>query len=336
MDKQEHNSGTGLNQNAMIQYLLGELPATWEETLEEQFFTDRESFAQLMMAEDRLIDAYLQGELSADQRARFESHFLVSDRRRQKIAFAQSLHRASEVYTAPVAAARLWSTSLLPRHFPNPTRQMALAAGVLLMLLGGIWLVLEARHGLTQSSSLSLPSVSKQEQAAPQSVERSQPVAEPEHLAGTIGRNEGGSQNNTEHSALVQPRLTQRMGRLRRILTLTIAPGREREVKEPLDRNEREWPVYIPACIRLLRLRLLLQSAADSGHYRVQLVTAEGEMILLPHPMPIRLTRDDRYAIILIPSRLLKSGDYVLTLLGDNGRDEYEELSDYYFSLRSR
>ena len=64
------------------QFLLGTLPESENEELDLRIISD-ESFAEeLSLAEHELIEDHLEGSLSGDETARFESNFLVSPERR--------------------------------------------------------------------------------------------------------------------------------------------------------------------------------------------------------------------------------------------------------------
>ena len=58
---------------------------------EQRVMTDSECMRDLHVAEDELVDDYVDGSLSDDQKARFEEHFLCSPERRQKLDFARAL-----------------------------------------------------------------------------------------------------------------------------------------------------------------------------------------------------------------------------------------------------
>src|SRR5690349_19219423 len=75
----------------MIRYLLGQLSAGERAELEERYFADDELFNELVSLENEIIDFYVQGKLSKDQRQQFESYFLANPERREKVRFAKSL-----------------------------------------------------------------------------------------------------------------------------------------------------------------------------------------------------------------------------------------------------
>lgn len=114
----------------LIRYLLGVLPDAVTERLDEQGLIDDDFADRLKLAEDDLIDAYVSGTLTGDMRERFESYYLASPRRREKVAFARRFLTAVDrtgsqlhaVAPTPVVSerSRAW-----------PFRLALIAAGVL-------------------------------------------------------------------------------------------------------------------------------------------------------------------------------------------------------------
>jgi hypothetical protein len=75
----------------LFRYLLGELSAADEATLDERAFVDDAWDAERAMAADDLIDAYLGGGLTSDQRQRFETRFLASSEHRKRFRLLRDL-----------------------------------------------------------------------------------------------------------------------------------------------------------------------------------------------------------------------------------------------------
>jgi CRP-like cAMP-binding protein len=94
-------SENGMDLQMMTEYLLGELPSVEREQLEELLFSDPAIYHRLMIAEDRLIDDYLCRQLSHKQQIRFEQYFLISDRRRAKLAMGQLLQTTISDFNEP-------------------------------------------------------------------------------------------------------------------------------------------------------------------------------------------------------------------------------------------
>ncbi|HSB10807.1 MAG TPA: hypothetical protein VLM38_15065, partial [Blastocatellia bacterium] len=145
----------GNDDGDLRRYLLGELNEAEQQRLEERLLTERELFDLLPVIEDELVDDYLGGQLSSDERGRFESYFVSTPDRRRKLSFAMALRRyvtaegeteapATEAATATrsvvgrssavIRQAAWWSRAL-----SSPYLRMATAALVMLGLGVGIW-----------------------------------------------------------------------------------------------------------------------------------------------------------------------------------------------------
>src|SRR5262249_47691435 len=132
----------------MFRYLLeaDKLPAHEVERFEDEYFGDDETFALLLAAEDELIDRYLRGELSAQERERFERHFLLSPRRRQKMDNAKAMRRVIPELAPPErqrlepASVRRSLFSWLPSWLNGPklVPGVAFAMAMLLIVVGWI------------------------------------------------------------------------------------------------------------------------------------------------------------------------------------------------------
>lgn len=113
-----------LDETLIRRYLLGKLPESEANSLEQQYFVDRESFEQVWAIENDLVDDYVAARLTIEDRGHFERHYLASPRHRERVASARSLQAAGR-------------KALRPRAVPGPG--WSLAAAVLLALIAG-WL----------------------------------------------------------------------------------------------------------------------------------------------------------------------------------------------------
>lgn len=82
------------------EYLLGRLNASAQEqqrALAESFYEDDERYEELSSVEDELLDQYVRGELSLEDRAGFTSYLahLPKEMAREKVAFAQALSQVA-------------------------------------------------------------------------------------------------------------------------------------------------------------------------------------------------------------------------------------------------
>ena len=129
-------------------YLLGKLPQGEQEKLEEQLMTQDDTFTQLLIHEDELIDEYVSGSLSAQEREAFERHFLAAPERRQKLGFAQALTKYVEA-SAPVPEKNPITLTSFAKVFmamlrlQQPLVQYSFAAIALVLTVGISWPILE-------------------------------------------------------------------------------------------------------------------------------------------------------------------------------------------------
>lgn len=111
-------------------YLLGDLDEQENKAVERQYFEDEARLDSVSAAEETLIDDYLAGRLSADDRAGFERVYLASPHHRRRVAVVRALGAAAAMRT-PVAA---------PRWVSRATWYAGLAAAAALLLAAGLWL----------------------------------------------------------------------------------------------------------------------------------------------------------------------------------------------------
>ena len=90
-----------LDDRRLRRYLLGELPDDERERLQAAYFADDALFARLLGVEDALVDAYVRGELTEGERARFEQRFGLTGRQLDRVKVARMLAGAAGT---PVAA----------------------------------------------------------------------------------------------------------------------------------------------------------------------------------------------------------------------------------------
>jgi tetratricopeptide (TPR) repeat protein len=151
-----------VNDNQLKRFLLGDVTSEEEAQLEDRLFDDRDFVHQLAVAEEELIDDYLRGRLTDDERNRFESHFMrphilsailpvgrltkigwvgLTDERREQLLMIKALKRYAE-NSKRGSAGRLGENRLdfrhWIRHFFTPISlsgvSWKLAAGALILL----------------------------------------------------------------------------------------------------------------------------------------------------------------------------------------------------------
>jgi len=111
-----------------IRYLLGLCSPAERERVEAEYFNDADAFEKMVGAEDDLIDAYARGELTTEERRRFEERFVNSSRGRERVQFARAFTGA---VVPPVVTKRVYGLA----------RIAAVAAVVVVVVLS--WLVID-------------------------------------------------------------------------------------------------------------------------------------------------------------------------------------------------
>ncbi len=121
-------------------YLLSLASDDQQQQVEERLLGDSNYCDQLVILEEELIDDYLLGVLPAEERNRFESHFLTTPKRKWKLALARDLkkHAANmqqTVITHAPQSTGWWQALLFPRWKPaafttGATAMLAIAISV--------------------------------------------------------------------------------------------------------------------------------------------------------------------------------------------------------------
>lgn len=120
----------------MTAYLLQELTEEEAERFEEQCFALEEWPADLESAEQELIDAYLNNELSKDRRIRFEKNYLTTDTRKARVLTADSFHK---VLPPPPPRQKAWLKEKLQALLQLPAVPQA-AAAILVLAISAVLL----------------------------------------------------------------------------------------------------------------------------------------------------------------------------------------------------
>jgi hypothetical protein len=131
----------GQEDRRLIRYVLGLLPDEDAERLDEQSIVDDEFAARLRSVEDDLVDAYVRGALEGELLERFESFYLASPRRREKVAFARQFVGAVDRLPSSAAASAACPSGPVSRR----RWFISLASAAALLLACGILFLQDVR-----------------------------------------------------------------------------------------------------------------------------------------------------------------------------------------------
>jgi hypothetical protein len=141
------------NDEAIRRLLLGLSDDEERRSAEELFMTDPEYREKVLMAEDDLIEGYLDGSLSEGERERFRAHFLSTPRQQRRVRVARSLRSFAAVEVTahsppaveddpqPIGWLRRLADALRLR---SPAVYVPLAAALLVALVFGSWWLFES------------------------------------------------------------------------------------------------------------------------------------------------------------------------------------------------
>ena len=152
------------NDQAIVEYLLGSLPAGEAERYDELSIANDEFAAALSACEKDLVDAYVGRELSGPVLERFESYYLASPLRREKLEFAQALEgwveKSAKVQARAVGRTERPEKGQTAGRFSafrlffaqRPALQWGTAFAVMVLLLCGGWFVFDNARLRRQAS----------------------------------------------------------------------------------------------------------------------------------------------------------------------------------------
>ena len=327
--------------NLMRAYLLGGLPEAETEACDELSFTDEAFIARLQSVEDDLVDAYLQNELTGKELDQFQTYYLASPRRQEKVRFASSLQTfaAQEVMTVvptvedlPVVSVRepelgsFWQS--LRSFFALPSLQFGMAAAMVLLLLGSGWLFLEMQRlrgqiGATQTERASLEQRERdlRTQIEQQRATNAQTV---EQLNEELKR----TQQQLEQLKQKQELAAQQA---------KVEPPAGEVIQSELLPQTRAMgnatTLTIPAKASSVLLQLV-SPADDFALYQAELIaSADAKVLWKSGKVKAQTSGEKRRIALRVRANLLPPGNYQIRLKGIAADGQSEELRKYAFKV---
>ena len=309
----------------LIRYLLGEMSESEKTALEQQYFNDPGLFNRLVGVEHELLDNYARGRLAPEIRTRFESHYQSHPERRERLRFAQSLAAGLDQVTVvdrPRAPAESWWQRWRGVLF-GPAFAWGFAAVCLILLIAGLWLVIEARR-LHQEFTRHESERNQQEQhqrdlekqLADERARADQLAAEVERL-------------KTEPSPAPGP--TPQSSSVIASLILTISDVRGGATGPPAT-------LVIASEAEKVRIQLNLKDGVQDNEYRsytIVVQSADGRQIFERAGLRFRSGRGGNLTAIA-PASAFAKGDYILTLKGVSASGTVEDVSRSLFRVQRK
>jgi hypothetical protein len=275
-------------------YLLGQLPESETERLDELSITDDECAERIRAVEHDLVDAFVRGELEDVVLEQVRATYLTTPRRRESIRFAralQSLDEGVDSGDAPAAGRRMSTPGRARRRWPL---WLAMAAGVALATTS-LWLALDNRALRTR--------VTSDELRHDRQLREAQAL-----VADATRRPEAGPtpQLRTVATLVLTPQL--RSGRQLPTLALNSDTG---DVAVQLDLEPVDYPSYTAT---------LVASGDDRVLWRSDRLIA-------------RTTSDRQRLDIVLPAAVLNPRSYVIRVSGVSVAGASEIVGEYTFTV---
>jgi hypothetical protein len=282
----------------LIRYLLGALTEAETERLDELSIAGDEFASRLEAVENDLVDAYANGELSGETLERFNSVYLASENRREKVRFAETF----QVLTDRAASA--WPKRAPVARRPWSVLGWGFAAAACLLLLAGVYLLadnLRLRNQVMRAEAARAALQQRQEALSRQLEEQLRATA----VIPPADRESGRSEPPGTFALVLLPQTRSSSP----LPAIAVLPGAERADFQ-LQLESDDFPAYQLALKDLATARIIWRSG------RLKAASGSGAKIVS----------------VSLPARLLKAQNYGLELTGipANGVPQY--MSSYAFA----
>lgn len=329
------------NEKQTIDYLLGAMNEARRDEFEERLFLDEDLSFAVEAAEKDLIDEYLRGELDFEEKRKFESNFLITDSRRDKLRVAEVLNRKlfAEKETAAVSEKSLWEKLRSLFAVPNLALAGGAAAIILFLILGGIWLSRRDNNQQIASGNNQNSIIEKRETPPP----TVQPMAEnPNNSNANAQINRANNLSNKVTNSNEKP--APNANRQKETKPENPPPAKKENSESsggailaftlfPATRSGENQRLTIAPETETISLRVLHNNEDAFVRYRAELRNSDGETVW-SREIPAR--SKSKSLDFTLDSKLFKADLYELALLGVTPAGEYEETNFYNFTVRKK
>ena len=309
---------------SIVQYLLGELSEEARVQFEERYFSDDRVFEELLAVETELIDSFVKGELPEPRHKRFQSFYLNSPERRERVEMAKCLMQCiaeeqavSESFARVNAKPESMWRSLCDWFAAGPAAmRIVYAAATVAVLVFGSVMLIENRHLRSDLNRMQAEkaSLGKHNQDLQQQVAN----------FNAAGARQNSIDSATETAQGHPPELFS--------ISIRLVPGLSRNAKESVDNR-----LTVPSTARWVVLNLSLESNEYPGGYGAVIETAEGNKIIKLDRLASHATKNGEKSVaVRVPAKLLNNDTYVVTLDGRTVSGAREDIASYSFQIVRR
>lgn len=302
---------SSLNEQLIIDYLLGDLREDEAGRLDQLSVTNDEFAEFLEGIENELIDDYIRGELPDNRRTRFESHYLTTANRREKVAVARTLLKRADSPDS-FAQVREWIRPV--RFAPSRTYQwVTIAAALAVLVLAGYLL---------------LTNIQLQNQIVQMKEEHTALKKREEQLRRDLDQHSFQDRQKETELAITRQKLETLEKQLAdqgtapvKLFAFSLSP-QQREITTIPD-------IKIPAMTESVVITLKLESD-DFPLYKIILKGAATDKILWRSAAEKSINHT---VVVKFPAKILKPDDYILEISGIAKSEHSEIISGYPFHV---
>jgi len=304
-----------------MRYLLGTLSDSEAARLEERYFSEDLVFDDIETAEDELVDAYVRGNLSAEDRQRFEEKLLSSERLAERVEFAKLFSKLPSLQFVghEPARARWWENLFDFSLTQNAAIRGAVAAGAFVLVLGipatFVWLRLrDERRFNTERAQIEQQRQDLEKRLSDQQSKTNQLATDLKDSQAEEGR--------------LQRQLEATKEELASTNAQPAAPASIFLFANSSRGSGKRDVLTVPSNVSTIRLKLVVDSD-DYATYRATIKSPDNRDVLTKSGLKPRRLGQARTLVLEFPSRLLSSGEYVVSIGGRTPSGTYEPVADY-------
>ncbi|MCY7346317.1 MAG: hypothetical protein LH614_08880, partial [Pyrinomonadaceae bacterium] len=318
--------------NLAERFLLGKLTEAETIKIEEEYFGKNDHFENILIAENDLIDAYIKGGLSAEDKRLFENRLLLNSRQRQRVQFAETLVKyasglpaAEDLNSAP--AKSNWLSIFAQFFSAKPMLSYSFAVAVFIFFAGTIWLAVNNNspqfpHNNELAGAPSTAETEIQKPASDAQFENQEPTNETITESGTVKDKLSVAERSLKanpNQSVPKSRTEKPKKSAAAIFSTIILPlGLTRD-------GGMSKAFEIPAKANFVNLQLKFEEG-DFASYFAVLETAEGRQIWSGKITKPAKNKNEKAVTATVPAHFLQKADYIITLKGLTKNGAYESV----------
>ena len=331
------------NKEKIIQYLYGGLSETVRNEFEDLLFSDEDFSLFVEDVENDLIDEYIRGELEFDEKRRFETKYLNSESRQNRVDSARTLH--AEVFnkenTSVVSqgeSSGIWTAISNLFGVSNPVLAGSVAVLLLMTLFGGYWFITQqgARPDIAESNNTNETPAPKEPSVNETQTNKDDLPEVNKNSADIKPSPSPKTKTNNNTKTKRTPRKLEKDPKIKKepkvvpkqstIFAFSLMP--------PL-RSSSTPVLRIPLIAKTVRLRLFDNFGSKYEQFRIELNGATGKTVW-SRQIRASKKRPQKSIAISIPTRHLNQRNYEVAVYGITKDGSVEDVNFYNFVVQHR